>query len=130
MIFRKQFLTVLVLGLLTFAGIAAMKGPAGDHKNLKILPSDISDEKLDSIMQSYNKALGVSCDFCHAPGNLPDSLDYASDKLPMKENAREMMKMTLHINKTFFYFDKNQKPEDITIVRCMTCHHGVAYPVE
>ncbi|MEO8403742.1 MAG: c-type cytochrome [Chitinophagaceae bacterium] len=131
MIFKNQLITTFVLALLTIGGIAAMKAPADGHKNLKILPADISDQKLDSIMESYSKALGVNCGFCHAAyKDSPDSLDFASDALPMKENARDMMKMTTTINKTYFYFDKTKKPEDLTVVRCMTCHHGVAYPVE
>src|SRR6185369_9938174 len=111
MISKNQALAMFILAFLTVAGIAAMKAPRDDHKNLKILPADISDQKLDSIMQSYCKALGESCSFCHAPvANFPDSLDYASDQLPMKENAREMMRMNIYINKTYFNYNKSQKP--------------------
>lgn len=131
MFFRKQLAIVFVLTILVVAGVAAIKPPKGQYKNLKILPQDISGEKLDSIMQSYNKALGVDCGFCHtAVANFPDSLDYASDQNKMKENAREMMRMTIYVNKTWFYFDKAQRPEYLNVVHCMTCHRGVAYPAE
>ena len=90
---------------------------------------DISEQKLDSIMESYNKALGIGCKFCHAPvANFPDSLDYASDSLPMKENAREMMRMNIYINKTYFYYPKTERPEYLNTVSCMTCHRGEEYP--
>jgi hypothetical protein len=47
-------------------------------RNLQVLPEDISDAQLDSIMKQYNKALGVSCNFCHTKrSDYPDSLDYA-----------------------------------------------------
>lgn len=104
---------------------------APKERNLKILPKDISDQKLDSIMQSYNVALGVKCNFCHVPmKNLPDSLDYASDADPMKEEGRKMMRMTIDINKTNFYFDKKQRPEYLHTVTCKTCHRGEAFPPE
>ncbi len=59
---------MLAIGLLScfiMLSIAAIKAPAQKDRNLQVLPNDISDEKLDSIMQTYNKALGVKCDFCH-----------------------------------------------------------------
>jgi hypothetical protein len=126
----KQLLTVIILVLLVAGGLAAVRAPKDGFKNLKILPSDISQSKLDSIMESYNKALGVSCNFCHsAVANFPDSLDFAADENKMKENARDMMRMNIYINKTWFYFDKTERPEYLKVVNCMTCHHGEAYPV-
>ena len=119
----------IFFGLFAFVclGVAAIK-PVKD-KNLKVLPKDISDVKLDSIMNSYNIALGVKCNFCHVPvKGFPDSLDYASDNEPMKEEARKMMRMTIHINKTNFYFDKKQKPEYLNTVTCNTCHRGEPFP--
>jgi hypothetical protein len=131
MIIKKKFIAVSVLTILVVAGIAAINKPSGKHKNLKILPNDISEQKLDSIMQSYSKALGVSCRFCHtAMKGFTDSLDYASDEHEMKENAREMMRMTILINKTYFYFDKNEKPEYLKVVNCKTCHRGEPYPID
>jgi len=131
MLWSKQLLTVFTLVFLVAAGVAAVKAPKRQYKNLQILPQDISEQRLDSIMQSYNKALGVDCSFCHtAVDKFPDSLDYASDRNRMKENAREMMRMTIHINKTWFYFDKTERPEYLKVVHCMTCHRGVAYPTE
>ena len=101
-------------------------------RNLKVLPKDISDAKLDSIMHTYNTALGVKCNFCHVPvaPNFPDSLDYASDKDPMKEEARKMMRMTIDINKNNFYFDKAIRPEYLKVVTCKTCHRAEAFPPE
>lgn len=128
---RKQFLAVAVLVLLVVAGIAAIDAPNGEYKNLKVLPKDISKQKLDSIMDSYCKALGIGCGFCHVEvKNFPDSLDYVSDTNAMKENAREMMRMTIHINKTYFHFNKNEKPEELKVVNCKTCHRGEPYPAD
>ncbi len=66
MIINKKIITVCSLAALVIAGIAAVDIPNGKYKNLKILPQDISEQKLDSIMEFYSKALGSSCSFCHA----------------------------------------------------------------
>jgi len=130
MINKKKFVTVAVLAVLVIAGIAAVT-PGVKPRNLKILPNDISDEKLDSIMQSYSKALGVNCSFCHvAVAGFKDSLDYAADNHKMKENARKMMRMTIEINRTHFYFDTTQRPEYLKVVNCKTCHRGDPYPAD
>lgn len=127
---NRHLLTVLVLTCLVATGLAAISYGKG-HKNLQILPNDISEFALDSFMQSYSKALGVDCKFCHVPlKNYPDSLDYASDAEPMKENARKMMRMTIQLNKTYFHFDTTIRPEYLKVVTCNTCHRGEAFPPE
>lgn len=125
----KQVLAIFVIVVLIFAGIAAVKPPREKYRNLKVLPANISEQKLDSIMKSYNKALGEKCSFCHSPfPHMSDSLDYASEANEMKENARGMMRMTIYINKTYFPYDKDVQPEYLHVVHCKTCHRGVAYP--
>ena len=125
---RKLFVTILLIVSVTatIASVNQMK-----ERNLTILPADISDQKLDSIMNTYNKALGVTCNFCHVPvKNFPDSLDYASDAEPMKKNARKMMEMVIYLNKTYFYFDSTTRPEYLNTVTCRNCHRGEPFPPE
>jgi hypothetical protein len=126
---NKLFIVAVAVSAFVSIGMAL---PFRSERNLKVLPKDISDAKLDSIMQAYTVALGVNCNFCHAKiKNFPDSLlDYVSDKEPMKENARNMMRMTIELNKTYFYFDKNVQPEYLNVVHCKTCHRGEPIPVE
>ncbi len=125
---RKLLVTAFLITGVT-AAVAAVN--LTKERNLKVLPKDISDQKLDSIMQTYNIALGVKCSFCHVPlKNIPDSLDYVSDAEPMKETARKMMLMTIHINKTNFYFDSTKRPEYLNVVTCKTCHRGEPFPPE
>ncbi len=128
---KKQKLIVLA-GCLGFVclGVAAVKAP--QERNLKVLPRDISDQKLDSIMESYNKALGVKCNFCHVKSRVypGTDMDYRSDAEPMKENAREMMRMTMEINKNHFYFNKETRPEYLNTITCKTCHRGEPFPPE
>jgi len=131
MIHKKKIAVFSALSVFVLLGVAAVKPRLQKDRNLKVLPIDISDIKLDSIMQTYNIALGVKCNFCHVPmKNIPDSLDYISDAEPMKENARKMMRMVININKTNFYFDENQRPEYLNTVTCKTCHRGHEFPPE
>lgn len=131
MLHKKKIITVSILSALVVISIAASKAPVLKERNLQILPKDISDAKLDSIMKSYNIALGVQCNFCHVPQkNIKDSLDYASDADPMKEEARKMMRLTIDLNKTYFYFNKETRPEYLNVVHCKTCHRGEPFPPE
>ena len=131
MLHKKKIIVFAALSVFVLLGIAAVKPPFQKERNLKVLPKDISDAKLDSIMQTYNIALGVKCNFCHVPvKDIKDSLDYASDAEPMKENARDMMRMVIDINKNNFYFDKNERPEYLHVVSCKTCHRGEHFPPE
>lgn len=110
-------------------GTAFNNMPRGNHKNLQVLPKDISEQQLDSIMKTFNTALSVECKFCHVPlKTFPGGLDYASDAEPMKENARKMLRMTIEINKTYFSFDTIQTPKYLSVVHCNTCHRGEAFP--
>ena len=131
MFHKNKIFVFSALSVFVMLGIAAVKPVVPKDRNLKVLPKDISDQKLDSIMQTYNIALGVKCNFCHVPmKNIADSLDYESDLDPMKENARKMMKMVIHINKTNFYFNKDEQPEYLHTVTCKTCHRGEEFPPE
>jgi hypothetical protein len=131
--YKKKIIVAGALCLFVLLGVAAVKSPDQKIRNLKILPHDISDARLDSIMQTYNKALGVNCAFCHVKPRFniggKDSLDYMSDAEPMKENARKMMTMTFQINKTYFNFDNSSKPDYLlNVITCKTCHQGEAFP--
>ena len=95
-------------------------------KNLKVLPADISREKLDEIMDNFKVALGVKCGYCHAPSkDNPRKMDMASDDNPKKDIARDMMRMSMEINQKFF---ADSVKAGIYKVSCATCHHGKAEP--
>ena len=128
----KQNKILIVIAVISAFVAMGMALPFHTDRNLKVLPKDISDAKLDSIMQAYTVAIGVNCNFCHVKiKNSPDSLlDYVSDAEPMKEKARNMMRMTIGINKNYFYFDKNIQPEYLNVVHCKTCHRGEPIPPE
>lgn len=134
----KKMLFVICTLILSVAGALAA-GQAGRPKerNLKVLPKDISDRMLDSIMVSYNTALGVNCDFCHAKPKVlfpnptaQNGLDFASDANVIKEEARRMIRLTIEINKNNFYYDSTKRPEYLNVIRCRTCHQGHVFPPE
>ena len=89
------------------------------YKNLKVLPKNISEAALDKIMDSYNIALGVSCDYCHSKNNKTNNLVFEADSKPEKLVARKMMVMTNEMNKKYFKG---------TAVSCITCHRQQPYP--
>lgn len=124
---NKMF--IVAFCIIAFFGIG-MGFPYHKERNLKVLPKNISEAKLDSIMESYTVALGVKCNFCHVPVKNTDSLDFVSDAEPMKENARRMMRMTIELNKNYFYFDTAIRPEYLNVVTCKTCHRGEPFPPE
>ena len=132
MISKRQLITFLSLALFIVVGTAAMRAPRMGGRNLKVLPKDISDQMLDSIMHSYNKALGIECSFCHAQDKavFNGGLNFELDDNPMKEEARKMMRLTIQINKDYFYFDSTRRPEYLNVVSCITCHRGGAMPVD
>lgn len=118
------------LSLLLAATLCSLSlPPEKKAKNLKVLPKDISHEELEKVMRSYNKALGVRCDFCHArQADNPQKLDFASDDKLEKETARDMIRMTMRINKKYFKSGKDEKGAQVMTVTCYTCHNGQKEP--
>lgn len=125
----------ILLILAASIGIAATSNHQADpkdggFKNLKILPKDISKDKLDSIMKSFCLSLGVHCNFCHArtADTTQFHLDFASDAKPDKDVARFMMRMTAYIDTAYFNDDHSARPDTIRNVICYTCHRGAYNP--
>ena len=131
----KKAVTIIALAAFVLLGTAATISPEKKFRNLKVLPADISNQRLDSIMDSYCRALKVNCDFCHKPaidltGIAPANaeLDFAADN-EMKEEARRMMRLTIDINKTHFNFDTTGRPAYLlNVISCNTCHRGNPFP--
>lgn len=84
------------------------------YKNIVALKGTPADQ-LGASMQFISASLGVECGSCHVEGK-PE----ADDK-PMKKTAREMIAMTLGINKDSF--------RGRLQVTCFSCHRGSTNPV-
>src|SRR5262249_27021240 len=86
-------------------------------KNLKVL-KNLPADQLIPVMQKFNAALGVRCDFCHVIN--PDHSGFDLDTKPEKNVARKMILMAQDINKRYTVLDKKGT--------CFMCHHGHAMP--
>lgn len=119
------FIAVFTISASTYKNAPQPEG----FKNLKVLPKNITEDELDSIMGNYSISLGVRCSFCHAADadTSKHHLDFASDSKPMKNTARKMMKMTAYLNENYFN-DHADKKEAIHAVVCYTCHRGTKEP--
>jgi tetratricopeptide (TPR) repeat protein len=123
----------VIVALVLAAGIATAFHSASaqereEFKNLKVLPKDISEDELRSVMGQFTRALGVRCNYCHAfRMGQQQGLDFASDEKDEKRTARVMMQMTHELNEK--YISKLEDHSDPPIqVQCVTCHRGIAHP--
>ena len=115
------------------AGRAAGAGapPQGGGRgftNLQIVPKDIGFPQLIGIMQAFENALGVDCSYCHefhGRGNAMNN--FASDDKRPKKIARLMMTMARDLN-TKLGTDLGKPADEVTQIRCATCHRGSAIP--
>ena len=91
-------------------------------KNLQVLDFE-SVRDLKKYMNTIQKNLGVKCTFCH------DINDKSIDT-EHKIIAREMMKMQIDLNKSFFaqIGDSLLKHENTLQISCWTCHRGSNEP--
>jgi hypothetical protein len=97
------------------------------HKNLKVLPQDISGPQLLGTMKFFAQSLGVRCTFCHvgAPGQPLSSFDFASDAKREKQTARKMIAMVQQINGDLPAITGMSDAK----VTCFTCHRGAEKPL-
>jgi Class III cytochrome C family len=101
----------LAVGQFLETGAYSQDPPAEKFfKNIQALKG-IPASRIAGIMDSYNKALGVSCEYCHVAGDLTKA-----DKPAHKLSVRDIM-MTREINEKYKH-----------TVDCMSCHMGKAKP--
>jgi len=86
--------------------------------NLKVL-GGFPAENLVFAMNSWSRALGVSCGHCH------NTIDFANDEKQKKEISRQMVEMGNMISQKLKTIKGvSEKP----IVNCTTCHRGELKP--
>ncbi len=128
---KKTFSVIICFAtLIVIVSAASTNYKPPRFKNLKILPKNISEVALDSIMDHFSISLGVKCGFCHVHNEEKKTWDMASDDNPGKLIARKMMLMTNEINTKYFPTEKNTKdPIAIQTITCYTCHKGEVIPI-
>jgi len=109
---------IVLAGSVAFAQPTATPTPLAE-RNLQVLPRDMPQAQLMQVMQSFSRALGVQCSYCHVAG------DFASDANGHKRIARGMLRMTERLNRELL-------PEIPGLgeprVSCFTCHRGEGQP--
>lgn len=111
---KKSFPIALFAAALIFFASRLISQDLG-FKNLKVLKPSSKGE-LMRTMASYNKELGVKCDFCH------NEKDYAIEANDKFTAARKMQTMVNEINEK--YFNYKNAPQ----VSCVFCHGGNSKP--
>ncbi|HKV98823.1 MAG TPA: photosynthetic reaction center cytochrome c subunit family protein [Vicinamibacterales bacterium] len=110
--------TVLALVVLLGSAIqvqlqnAVVQTAGARYKSIRVL-TDIPASMVIPTMAFVSNALGVTCLQCHTDV-------YESDEKPMKDKARDMIRLTLALNQREF--------GGRTVVTCETCHHGRVVP--
>lgn len=115
--------TLFGLFIFVLSGLAAILPNNDQPKNLKVLPKNISSDSLFAIMKTFELSLGVKCGHCHVVNDLTGYENYASDSLAVKEQCRNMMRMTDSLNKNYF------QKHGLVNITCFTCHRGKKEPV-
>jgi photosynthetic reaction center cytochrome c subunit len=110
----KSIIFAAALALPIFGQTPEVKTAGQVFKNVTEL-KDIPSDQLMPAMQFISASLGVQCDTCHVTGKME-----ADDKRA-KKTAREMIAMTMAINKNAFHGQ--------TQVTCYSCHRGSERPV-
>ncbi len=82
-------------------------------KNVTAL-ADMPADQMGKVMNIMTASLGVNCQFCH------EGTDFAKEAVGHKDIGREMIEMTLQLNKHHF--------EGRDAVSCFTCHRGQKHP--
>ena len=100
-----------------------------EFTNLKVLPEDIPQRRLLTIMRGFTRALGVRCSTCHVgeEGQDLSEYDFASDDEATKRTAREMLEMVQSINENVISSLADRGTPEIE-VGCVTCHAGRRRP--
>jgi len=126
--------TIVVVAILTAvasqsANAQQRQFPPTKLENLKVFPKEIAVRALIDTMQSFTRALGVRCTYCHVgeEGQPLSSFDFPSDKKPEKTKAREMLRMVGAINGEYLTKLVDRRTPQINVA-CATCHRGVAQP--
>jgi hypothetical protein len=114
---------------------------AAGHRNLQVLPRNLTRDELIAIMRNFTRSLGVRCNHCHVvTATTPEEkLDFASDAKEEKRVARVMIQMTNQINTAWLQRVEEAEGEEHAQaaaggaaepprVSCWTCHRGQVEP--
>ncbi|HWH51917.1 MAG TPA: c-type cytochrome [Gemmatimonadaceae bacterium] len=90
-------------------------------QNVKVLKGVPAGRFLEIMNDGFGHGLGVSCGFCHVPGQ------WASDQKPNKNTARDMLRMVGNINGELH--SMTALPDPQPTIGCITCHRMAQKPL-
>jgi photosynthetic reaction center cytochrome c subunit len=90
-------------------------------QNVKVLKGVPAQRFLEIMNDGFGHGLGVSCGFCHVPGQ------WASDQKPNKNTTRDMLRMVNTINGDLR--SMTGLPDAQPMVGCITCHRMAPKPL-
>ncbi len=136
--FNKRIITAiaLILSVVALASMTAIQQQPQvpqqrvDPKlvNIKVLKK-MTYRQVDHLMDEWESALGVRCNFCHANDPTTNKINYSLDTKPEKQMARDMYQMAAKINSKYFKAKKDTLGAVMeSSVNCYSCHHGVSHP--
>jgi Photosynthetic reaction centre cytochrome C subunit len=97
--------------------------PAGTvFMDVDVMQGVTAGQLLAIMEQGYARALGVSCDHCHVPGQ------WQSNDKKQKQAARGMIRMTAQINNEILPKIRGLDTDHKPLVNCTTCHRGHVRP--
>jgi photosynthetic reaction center cytochrome c subunit/tetratricopeptide repeat protein len=122
----RSTLILAAIGLVSTPAVAQIPE---EYHNLKVLPEDITRPELVGFMRSFSLATGYRCQNCHVAEDPRDfsTYDFPSDEKPLKNKAREMLRMVLSINENFISKLPDRGTPEFE-VGCVTCHAGKPRP--
>jgi hypothetical protein len=123
--------TVIIVALLTQSFNYRFQAPPKKLKNIKAFPASMTYNQVDHEMDVFKVAIGVKCNYCHAPSKEnPQKLDMSSDENPKKEIARTMIRMTRELNEKYMSVVPHSDTTAVQEITCNTCHRGAAKPID
>lgn len=90
-------------------------------QNVKVLKGVPAGRFLEIMNDGFGHGLGVSCGFCHVPGQ------WASDQKPNKNTARDMIRMVDNVNGDLR--SMTGLPDPQPMIGCITCHRMAPKPL-
>ena len=97
--------------------------PAGKvFMDINVMQGVTAGQLLAIMEKGYARALGVSCNHCHVPGQ------WESNEKKEKEAARGMIRMNGTINNDLLPKVRGLDTDHKPLVNCITCHRGQVRP--
>jgi hypothetical protein len=87
-------------------------------------PRYLKKEDVNGAMQSFSKALGVQCSYCHLPKADPDK----QGETQLSADAQAEIRSRFHVARAMLVMTNFANKRGGDPATCNTCHQGKAQP--